>query len=443
MTNNGTSSTTRHSGGLAHVLGALYGQPWAIMPAHLEAIIGIVEGHLAGLAVDFDAVAAKIGKPLDNSPEASYVQNREGTAVLSIEGPLVRHAGLFSRVSGLTSVQHLALDFQSALDDPAVARILLNVNSPGGEVDGINEFADMIRAGSERKPVTAYVGGLAGSAAYWLASAAQKIVANESAQLGSIGVIASILDARGAQERQGVKRHEIISSQSPRKAMDPATEGGRAQIQSMVDSLADLFIEKVAAFRDTTTAKVMRDFGQGGMMSARAAITMGLADSLGSYEGLLATMGTDAAPARITVAAAAPAAQLDEEMDDPECDCPPGTPPGECDCQDNEEEEATMERQRIAAILNCEEARGREQTAQALALETNLTPEEARKVLLATPVAQRENPLERRMAQVPNPMVGTPAGDGPPADSAQAEAARILAFLPDHLKVKSAQRTSN
>ena len=89
----------------------------------------------------------------------------------------------------------------------------------------------------------------------------------------------------------------------------------------------------------------------------------------------------------------------------------------------------TAERQRIAAILNAPEAKGREDLARMLALETDLTPEAARKVLSAAPTAEKStNPLAAKMAQVQNPAVGTRGPDE--QDTPAAEANRILAFVP-------------
>jgi signal peptide peptidase SppA len=465
--------------GYLRIVGAIHARPWAITSPDLDAIIAIVEAPQQ----DLEAVAARVGKPLDNS-NGNKVENRDGVAVLHVEGPIFRYANIMTRVSGATSVQQLGLDFEAALQDPMISSIVLDINSPGGQVDGINEMADAIRAGSKIKPVTAYVGNLAASGGYWLASAAGKIVANESASLGSIGVIASIVDNRGAQERQGVKRHDIVSSQSPHKNQDPSTDAGRAAIQTQVDALADLFIGRVAQFRGVSVEQVSSDFGKGGVKSARAAIAAGMADALGNYESLLAqlrpkakmlfpmvanyTEGYVVDPRTVPTASTFVSAQMagitvgtvDDEvdetneeaaMDDEEdCDCPPGTAEDDCDC-DEEEGAAAMktatqqnppavptpadERARIAAILNCEEAKGREQLARVLALETDHTPDQAKKILSASPVAAASpNALEQRMAQLGNPKVGTGAGDTQETSTA-AEVQRILSFVPKDRKV--------
>ena len=435
------------------ILMAISDRPWAITPTALAAILQVVQHPTHGEA-DLAALAARIGKPLENS--GNRVQNRDGTAILNVEGPLFRYANIMTRVSGATSMQQLALDLRSAMDDSSIKQVVLSVNSPGGQVDGINEMADMIREYDKEKPITAYVGGLAGSGGYWLASAARRIVANESAQLGSIGVLATFIDNREAQRRQGVSQYDVVSSQSPLKRTDPATDEGRAQIQEMVDAMAELFIGRVAAFRNVTPDKVAREFGRGGIMPARKAIAVGMADALGSFEGLLRS-GDDRR--RTSVPAAGPPmppgfepqtraqGPLDEEEleegtedsdlnDQHDCTCPEGEP---CQCGNREEEEednmdVKQDRLRIDAILNCEEAKGREQLAQKLALTTDHTLEEVKDMLA---VAPRASTLDTRMTQVPNPVVGvggTSTGTGSEDTSAAAEVARILAFVPDSNK---------
>ncbi|KEZ65412.1 hypothetical protein C5I_0136090, partial [Pseudomonas syringae pv. syringae FF5] len=110
---------------------------------------------------------------------------RNGVAIIPVVGPVFRYANLFTEISGATSTQVLATDLQSALDDPSIKSIILNIDSPGGVAAGINELADQIHAGRARKRIVAYVGGTGASAAYWLASAASEIVIDETALLGS------------------------------------------------------------------------------------------------------------------------------------------------------------------------------------------------------------------------------------------------------------------
>jgi signal peptide peptidase SppA len=437
------------------------GRPWAITPRAVNALMA-QQRH-----PDLQAVAARLGQPVEGGRGA---QNHNGTAVLEIRGPILRYRSIWTWLLGGTAVEDAAIGLHAAMDDPAVRNIVLSINSPGGQIDGINELANMIRTANRVKPVTAYVDGLAASGAYWLAAAAGRIVADETAQLGSIGVLATVVDDRAAEERSGVKRYEIISSQSPLKRTDPSTDEGRDQLQQMVDAMAQVFIAKVAKFRGTSEERVARDFGRGAVMPAGPAIAAGMADSLGSLEGLMnGETPMDGGPTRrisdkpglrVRGLAAEPfdEEELEEETDaqnlndDASCTCPPGTE--DCECDDEDESEGTEqdeddssipegeadlikpteERQRIAAILTCEEAKGREQLAQTLALETNHTVEAAKKLLSAAPAALKANPLEARMGTIPNPTVGVSGDQREEEATPASEVQRILAFVPKERK---------
>jgi signal peptide peptidase SppA len=412
------------------ILNEIYDRPWAITPQALATILEILERP----AADLEAVAARVGKPLENGGNGSEIRPG-GVGILAIEGPLFRYANLFTMISGATSVEQLAVDFQGMVDNPNVRSIVLNINSPGGQVDGIQEFADQVRAGSKQKPVTAYVDGLAASAGYWIAAAASHVASSESGFLGSVGVVAAMTDNRAAQERQGVKRYEIVSSHAPYKRPDVATPEGRGQILEMVDAIEAVFINRLAAFRGTTAEAVMSDFGQGKSFPARRAMAANMADEITSFEPLVARLAAETAPRATSIyiqqkeqtmadvlqpaAAAAPATTTAALP-------PAATPPAPID--------QPTERQRIAAILNLPEAQGREALARTLALETNHDAETARRILNSAPAAQSQlapapaNPLAAAMANVPNPVVGVKGGDAD--DSPQAEADRVLAFIP-------------
>jgi capsid assembly protease len=441
-------------------------RPWAITPKAVRSLVRIAE-H-----ADLEAVAARMGQPMDG-PD---VENHNGVAVVDIRGPLFRYRSIWTWLLGGTAVEDTAVGLHAALDDPTIRSIVLAINSPGGQIDGINELANMIRAANAQKPVTAYVDGLAASGAYWLASAAGRIVADETAQLGSIGVLATVVDDSRADEKRGVKRYDVVSSQSPLKRTDPGTDEGRAQLQSMVDALAQVFIEKVAKFRGTTEERVARDFGRGAVVPAREAVASGMADSLGSLESLLSGAGgltpgmvrdvRDQPGLRVRAQAQAEDPfdedELEEETEGQEltngvdCTCPPGTEECQCGAGDDEDEsegteqepdsssiprgdadlqQPTEERQRIAAILTSEEARGREELARVLALETNHTPAAAKKLLLAAPISTSKpaNALEARMGQIPNPQVGI-APEPAAEETSATEIQRILAFVPKDRK---------
>lgn len=250
--------------------------PWAIRPEALRTILEIA----ARENLTPEAVAAQLGRPLDNT---RTVKMREAVAVIPVEGPIFRYANLFTQISGATSIEVLARDFQAALTDPAVAAIVLAIDSPGGEVNGVAEFAEMVYAARGRKPIIAYVSHEGASAAYWIASSADAIVAATTAELGCIGVVATVADPTAKSAKEIV----FVSSQSPDKRPDPTTESGRAVIQGTVDALADIFVATVARNRGVDADKVLADYGMGWVKVGQAGVDAGLADRLGSFEGLI------------------------------------------------------------------------------------------------------------------------------------------------------------
>jgi len=259
---------------------AACGTPWHITRDGLSLILSIAARENTSI----EAVEARLGRKLENT---RTVMERNGVAIVPVTGPIFRYANLFSDVSGATSIQVLARDFTTALNDPNVRAILLTIDSPGGESNGIAEFAEMVYAGRKKKKVIGYIGGYGTSAAYWIASACSEIGISESGIAGSIGTIAAIPDP--AVEHAG--EVVLVSSQSPRKHADPTTEQGAADILAVLDALTDVFVAAVARNRDTTTERVLSDFGQGGLFVGQQAVDAGLVDRLASFEGMLAELG--------------------------------------------------------------------------------------------------------------------------------------------------------
>lgn len=259
------------------VRAAVLAAPWAMTPEMVQTILTIAERD----NLSPEAVAAQLGRPLDNTRAVTV---RDGVAIIPVEGVISRYMSVFSEISGGVSIETLATDLRAALDTVGVHSILLDIDSPGGEAAGVGEFAAMVREATVRKPVVAYVGGMAASAAYWIASAATTIVAAPTAILGSIGVVLAVPDP----EKQASRSIEFVSSQSPRKRPNPRTEGGREQLQAIVDDLAALFVGAVAEYRGIDTEAVLAIGG--GVLVGEKARTAGLADRLGSYEGVVAEL---------------------------------------------------------------------------------------------------------------------------------------------------------
>jgi ClpP class serine protease len=245
----------------------------------LKSMISVVEKHAGNQALE------KVQGQKPVGVEKATI--RDGVAIIPIRGPLFKRANLMTTHCGAASYESVLKDFHQMLGSPKVKSIVLDIDSPGGEANGCSELADAIFAARGQKKVLAYVGGTGASAAFWIASACEKIHASDSAIVGSIGVQSVVQPS--AQDGQ----LKFVSSQSPNKNPDPATEEGAKEVQSVVDALAEIFVGKVALYRGITREKVLEQYGQGSVFVGHEAQRRGLIDSISNLEDLLMTIQSE------------------------------------------------------------------------------------------------------------------------------------------------------
>ncbi len=250
----------------------LFGQPWAITESGLEMV-----QSAADQAGAIEAILARQG---DRPRDSELTQIREGVAVVEVIGPIFHYENIVTWITGFPSAEGLMQEIQAADSNPEVESIVLQIDSPGGQVGGISELSEFIQSGTQ-KPVVAYVGDMAASAAYWIASAAGEIVAANTAELGSIGVVFSM-------RRRQDNGLEIVSAVSPKKRPDPETDEGRRVIQERADAIAEVFVQ--AVMENRTLTREQATALQGNMAIATSAVDLGLADRIGSLEGLIAEL---------------------------------------------------------------------------------------------------------------------------------------------------------
>jgi signal peptide peptidase SppA len=262
--------------------------PWAIVPEKLLEIREIYFTHLRGEKIDLRSIEARLGQPLNNEHQGYEVV--DGVAVLPIEGVIAKRMNLFTRVSGGVSTQLLERDFKAALSDDRAHSILLSVDSPGGNVDGVFELARAICDARGRKPVVALGNGMMASASYWIASAADRVlITGETTQVGSIGVVATHTDISKAEEMRGVKTTEITAGKYKRIASEhrPLSDEARAAIQEQVDHVYSVFVNEVARHRGTDVETVLDKMADGRIFLGSKAIDAGLVDGVSTKADLI------------------------------------------------------------------------------------------------------------------------------------------------------------
>lgn len=178
----------------------------------------------------------------------------EGIAVIPIQGTLVQKLGTLRPYSGMTGYDGIRACFLQALNDSEVKAICLDIDSPGGEVAGCFDLVDEIYAARGSKPVWAILSESAYSAAYALASAADKIIVPRTGGVGSVGVIVMHVDWSQKIKKDGLA--VTIITYGDRKAesnpYEPLSETARKAIQSDIDEMGRLFVSTVSRNRGIT-----------------------------------------------------------------------------------------------------------------------------------------------------------------------------------------------
>lgn len=264
----------------------LSNQVWAIHPPVFANLTALLQERAQGIKRGaFDAEMA--GDMASAGEPGPQIFGR--VAVVPVRGVIARYA---DQINGACqdagrSAELLQRDLLAMEANPEIDQIVLRIDSPGGTVAGTAETADVIRNLS--KPVIAFVDGMAASAAYWLASQADQIVMGSvTSEVGSIGVITAAVDDSGAQDREGVKINVFRSA--PLKA--PGAYGERLnpdQVASIQRDLADfhsVFASAVAGGRGLDE-KQTEAATTGETWRPTAAIAMGLADSVETFEALM------------------------------------------------------------------------------------------------------------------------------------------------------------
>lgn len=231
-------------------------------------------------AVKAAVVAAGGGRGDDPFGLPSLWQSHGDVAVLNIEGSLISGTAGFMRIFGALGYG----DIQEALGEIAADKntkaVLLNIDSGGGHVDGVEDAGDAIRALDSSKPVLSYTGGTMGSAAYWLGSSARSIAAARTAQVGSVGTLIVHMERSKQLADAGVKPTVVRYGKYKALAnsVEPLSEEGKKELQSLADEAGSLFVEYVSGRRGMSAEKFQATAGEGRVFMGRQAKEVGLVD---------------------------------------------------------------------------------------------------------------------------------------------------------------------
>ena len=276
---------------LAHIAQRMFNVPVAIHPRKAEVIVAALADRLGIARISRLEEEFSVATPMALDMDAPARPTRavgydlaQGVAVIHIAGTLVQKNGTLRPYSGMTGYDGIRQNLLTALDDPEVRGILLDVDSPGGEVAGCFDLVDTIYEARKIKPIWSLVDEMALSAGYALASAGSRVLVPRTGTVGSVGVVVLHMDMSDAIDEAGMK--VTIITHGERKAdgnpYQRLPRDVRARIQADIDTMGELFVATVARNRKLAPDDVRAT--EAGCFLGSDGVSVGLADSVSSPE---------------------------------------------------------------------------------------------------------------------------------------------------------------
>ncbi len=279
-----------------YLLAALASEIWAMEEAKLLAIVDLLAMQADGITVTTQTTEARIP-----ARTASAVAKRDGAvAVVPLRGIIAPRASMTpnSSTGGGATAEEFTGAIETAAADDQVKAIVIDGDTPGGNVLGIDEASAAVAAVRGVKPIVVQVTGNLASAGYWIGASADEIVMSPSSQAGAIGVRTAYDDITEALAKQGVAREIIAAGKYKGEGLiGPLSGETRAYMQGRIEDYYTMFVDRVAAGRDVAASAVREGFGEGRMLGAAAAVRAGMADRIGTMSDTLARFGV--APRRL------------------------------------------------------------------------------------------------------------------------------------------------
>ena len=411
-----------------HIAARLFDQPLLIESGKLATIVAAL-GPRFDPDLNWGMVDSVYARPTEVSETGYTVM--DGIAIIPVIGALVQRGSYPDAMSGLTGYDALSEWFQVALLDPGVKSIMLELDSPGGEVAGAFDFADQIYAARGQKRIVAMVSDLAASAGYLIASAADEIVTTRTGKTGSVGVVTAHLDLSRAAASEGVVITHIYAGahKIDGNPYTPLPDDVRVRVQADIDSIYGLFVQTVARNRGLTDAAVRAT--EALTYLGEAAITAGFVDKVATREATLAAMSM--APDRMAGRGLKLSGKFKESRMENDDASRSSAETDEALMAATVSEARSQERARIRAIMQSETAVGRTEMAEHLAFETDMEVSPAIALLGKAPVVQAESiqsaatgAMARAMADIEQPNISALRDDDPQEDSSSRANAAII-----------------
>lgn len=275
--------------------------PLMITQTKLNQILDVIGGRI-GINKSVTIVQNSVSHPGPQAARQGGLNVFNGIAQIPIYGTLVHRTHGLSALSGMTSYASIRSQFNSALKNTDIHSILLEIDSPGGEVAGVFDLIDTIYNARGTKPIIAMINESGYSAAYGIASAADKVYLTRTAGSGSIGVIMLHVNRSEADKKAGVTYTPIYAGS---KKIDgsphaPLSDSARETAQAVVDSMYSLFTSTVARNVGLSEQTVRKT--QAGTYHGQSAVDIGLAHAVLSYQEVINQLVTQKGGTKLPMA---------------------------------------------------------------------------------------------------------------------------------------------
>ena len=284
-------------------------QPWLAEPSRFQLMLAAAAGRKVPSVRQVEKQAVKRMEQAPKLAAAKAVRAVKGrVGVINISGIIEQHMTWMSMFLGGISCDEIAAQFDYLMSDPSIEAIVLHIDSPGGSTYGVEELGDKIYNARAKKPIYSIANSMAGSAAYWLATAAQTVCCTPGGDVGGVGVYAVHVSKKEAMKQAGIKVTLISAGRYKTEGnpYDDMDEEGAAYAQVGVDETYSKFVATLSRNRhEVSKADVRAKFGEGRMVSADAALAAKMIDQVCTFESLMQRL-TGIGPASSARAIAGP-----------------------------------------------------------------------------------------------------------------------------------------
>jgi signal peptide peptidase SppA len=290
---------------LAHLADRIFDTPLLISQQKARTIMSVL-GPRMGLDINvpvpdanrFEGESAERDKSGRVSGPLPYMRTKEGVAIISIVGTLVNRGAYIGANSGVVSYEGIQYQLKRAGEDDKAHSVVLDLQTPGGEAVGAFETAEMVRTLSTKKKVVAIINGMAASAGYAIAASATEIVTTQTGLSGSIGVVLMHADFSRKLNKQGIDPTFIFAGKHKvdGNPFAPLSKDVRERLQADVEAFYTLFVESVSKGRGRRLTADMARKTEALTFMGKDAVTAGLADRVGSFDSVLASLSKTILP---------------------------------------------------------------------------------------------------------------------------------------------------